>query len=53
MEQRDHPDHDTLEHEPEEEYPQPAQEVVDPRDPRPEPDAPDVKIAGPRDPRER
>jgi hypothetical protein len=35
---------------PEAEPSQPAQEIVDPREEEPDPDARDVKIAGPREP---
>jgi hypothetical protein len=31
---------------------QPAQEIVDPRDEDPDPDAPDVEISGAREPRD-
>lgn len=40
----------TAEHGPEDELPQPAQEIVDPRDENVEPEAGDVKISGPREP---
>lgn len=32
------------------ELPQPAQEIVDPREDEPRPEAPNVDISGPRDP---
>ena len=38
------------EHESEDELAQPAQEIVDPREEDPEPDARNVKISGPREP---
>lgn len=42
----------TVHRDPEEEFPQPAQEIVDPRDPEAD-QGDDVKISGPREPDER